>query len=242
MPGIFKERILQYLKHDDYAPLRLAQLAKALGVSSEDYPQFNAAFDHLRHAGHVVIGSGNLITLPAMSGQIVGTFRANPKGFGFISPLEPNTHGDLFVPPDDVGQAMTGDTVLAKVIRKGKRGQQMRYSGRIVEVLERARNRFVGTLRKHPEGWLVEPDGSQFVEPISVDDVTAKGAREKDKVVVEIIAYPSEQYLARGVISPQPCLSSQERIDAIGNNDYIRINIAFLTPSFHPDYFIIIPQ
>jgi ribonuclease R len=30
--------------------------------------------------------------------------------------------------------------------------------------------------------------------------VTAKGAREKDKVVVEILSYPTERYLARGVI------------------------------------------
>ncbi|MGD0078513.1 MAG: VacB/RNase II family 3'-5' exoribonuclease, partial [Sedimentisphaerales bacterium] len=49
-------------------------------------------------------------------------------------------------------------------------------------------------------GWVVQPDGSAFVEPIGVDDVTAKGAKEKDKVVVEIISYPSHQYFARGVI------------------------------------------
>jgi ribonuclease R len=53
---------------------------------------------------------------------------------------------------------------------------------------------------RHPEGWIVQPDGSRFVEPIVVEDVTAKNAREKDKVVVEILSYPSERYLARGVI------------------------------------------
>jgi ribonuclease R len=67
-------------------------------------------------------------------------------------------------------------------------------------VLERAQNRFVGTLVKHPQAWLVEPDGKSFFDPISVDDVTAKGAKEKDKVVIEILSYPTEKYLARGVI------------------------------------------
>jgi len=200
MPEIFKRKIVKLLKHSDYAPLKLSQLAKTLGVSSEDYPQFKSAFEELRRAGHVVVGGRNLISLPSMSGRIIGTFRANPRGFGFITPLEPHLHGDLFIPPSATGEAMTGDIVAAKVVKKGKRGGQMRYSGKVVEILERAQNRFVGTLLKRPEGWIVQPDGTSFFELICVDDVGAKGARGKDKVVVEILSYPTEKYLARGVI------------------------------------------
>ncbi len=200
MAEIYKNRIIKLLKHSDYEPLKLGQLAKALGVSSEDYPHFKDSFEQLRQAGHVVIGAKNLISLPSLAGQIIGTFRANPKGFGFVIPREANAHGDLFIPPDDSAEAMTGDVVIAKVKRKGKRGGQMQFSGEIIKILERAQNRFVGTLYNHPEGWLVQPDGSSFFEPISVDDVSAKEAKEKDKVVVEILTYPTEKYLARGVI------------------------------------------
>ncbi len=200
MPEIFKRRIIKLLKHADYKPLKLARLAKALGVSSADYPQFKSAFEELRQAGRVVKGSGNLISLPALSGRIIGTFRANPKGFGFITPLEANSHGNLFIPPSATAEAMTGDVVAAKVVKKGKRSGQMRYSGKVVEILERAQNRFVGTLLKRKEGWIVQPDGTAFVEPICVEDVAAKGAKQKDKVVVEILSYPTERYLARGVI------------------------------------------
>ena len=200
MPKIFKERIVKLLKHPDYTPLKLARLAKALGVSSEDYPQFKIAFEELRQAGHVVIGARNLVSLPPLSGRIIGTFRANPKGFGFVIPLDPNAHGDLFIPPGATAEAITGDIIAAKIVKKGKRAGQMRYSGKVIEILERAQNKFVGTLLKHPDGWIVQPDGTGFLEPISVDDIGAKGAREKDKVVVEILAWPTEKYLARGVI------------------------------------------
>jgi len=200
MPEIFKKQIIKLLKHSDYAPVKLTQLAKALGISSEDYPEFKSAFDQLRQAGHVMIGARNLVSLPSLAGQIVGTFRANPRGFGFVIPRQANTHGDLFIPPTATAGAMSGDTVIVKVKRKGKRGGQMRYSGEVIEVLERAQNKFVGTLLKHPEAWIVQPDGTSFIEPISVDDVGAKGASEKDKVVVEILSYPTEKYLARGVI------------------------------------------
>jgi ribonuclease R len=200
MPEIFKRRIIKFLKHPNYTPLKPAPLAKALGISSEDYPQFKLAFEELHRAGHVVIGAKNLVGLPPLSGRIIGTFRANPRGFGFVTPLEPNSHGDLFIPPSATAEAMTGDIVAAEVVQRGKRAGQMRYSGRVVEILERAQNKFVGTLMKQPVGWIVQPDGKGFIEPISVDDVTAKNAREKDKVVVEILSYPTEKYPARGVI------------------------------------------
>jgi ribonuclease R len=200
MPEIFKRRIIKFLKHRDYTPLKVAPLARALGVSAEDYPQFKSAFEELRRAGHVMIGAGNLVRLPPLSGQIIGTFRANPKGFGFVTPLEPSSQGDLFIPPGATAEAMTGDIVAARIVKEGKRAGQMRCSGRVVEILERAQNRVVGTLVKRPEGWMLEPDGKGFIEPVSVDDVTAKNAREKDKVVVEILSWPTEKYLARGVI------------------------------------------
>jgi len=200
MPQVYKDRILRFLQREEYQPLKVAQLARALGVDDDAYTEFKMAFDELRRAGHIVIGAGNLVALPAMAAQVVGVFRANPKGFGFVCPLEPNAHGDLFIPPDATADAMNGDTVLAKVNRKGKRGLKTRYTGEVLEILERANNRFVGTLMRHPEAWIVQPDGSRFIEPIVVEDVTAKNAREKDKVVVEILSYPSEKYLARGVI------------------------------------------
>jgi ribonuclease R len=200
MAEIFKRRIVKLLKRRDYAPLKLAQLAKTLNVSQEDYPQFKLAFEELRQAGHVVIGAKSLVSLVPMSGRVTGTFRANPKGFGFVIPLEPSSHGDLFIPPDATAEAMTGDIVAAKVLKKGKRAGQMRYSGEVVEILQRAQNRFVGTLQQTNEGWIVQPDGTSFFELIAVDDVSAKNAGSKDKVVVEILAWPTEKYLARGVI------------------------------------------
>ena len=200
MIDVFRDKILKVLKRRDYKPLKLAQLAKALGVGQEDYQQFKETFDELRSKGQVVIGSGNAIMLPGISSKLIGTFRANPKGFGFVVPLEPNDHGDLFIPPSDTAGAMTGDIVEARVVKKGARGGEKRCSGKITEILERAHNRFVGTLLKKESQWYVQPDGSAFTEPVTVDDVTAKNAREKDKVVVEILTYPTERHVAHGVI------------------------------------------
>jgi len=222
MSEIFKRNIIRLLKHGDYTPLKVGQLAKALGVSSEDYPQFKLAFEELRQAGSVVIGAGSLVSLPPLSGRIIGTFKANPRGFGFVIPLESSSRGDLFIPPDSTAEAMTGDIVAAKVISKSNRTGQMRYSGKVIEILERAQNKLVGTLLRQPDGWIVQPDGRGFIEPISVDDVTAKNARQKDKVVVEILSYPTEKFLARGVI-----------IDVLGKSGTYDSEIKSIVQQYH---------
>ena len=200
MPEIIKTKIIRLLRHADYVPLSPAKLAKELGIADENYPQFKTAIEQLRRAGHVVTGARELVSLPPLTGKIVGTFKANPKGFGFVIPRDP-MEGDLYIPPEETAGAMTGDIVAAKVLRtKGKHRGQMRYSGKIIEILERANNRLVGTLFKKPDGWIVKGDGNAFTEPITVDDVTAKAAKDKDKVVVEILSYPTEKHLAHGVI------------------------------------------
>ena len=169
-------------------------------MSNEDYPLFKLAFEELCREGQVVIGAGNLISLPAMSGKVVGTFRANPRGFGFVIPLEPNSHGDLFIPPSATGDAVSGDIVAARVVRKGRQPGQMHFTGEIVEILQRANNKFVGTLLKQGGGWVVQPDGKGFFDLISVGDVSAKDANHKDKVVVEVFSWPRGDRPAQGVI------------------------------------------
>ncbi len=200
MADVYKRKIIKLLEHEDYTPLSFEELADALGVSEEDFPYFKTAFTELRQAGHVVIGSADLVSLPALSGKIIGKFRANPRGFGFVSPLEPNSHGDLFIPPGKTRDAMNGDTVVAKVSRKGSDSRAMRFSGKIIEILERANSKFVGTLTREEGLWVVYPDGGKNIDPIAVSDVTAKGAKAGDKVIVEVISFPTKKFVAEGVI------------------------------------------
>lgn len=201
MPEIIKRKILKLLKHANYVPQRPAQLAKALGISQQDYPQFKTAVEELCQEGHLTVGGKESVQLAPLPGKITGTFRLNQKGFGFVKPLESNLHSDLFIPPDAAAGALTGDIVLARITKQSQRDSQIRYSGIVVEIIQRGENKLVGTLSRKNNLWVVLPDGKAFTEPIIVDDVSAKDAKVKDKVVVEIISYPDKEGPARGVIT-----------------------------------------
>ncbi len=201
MPSdLFTERILKFVNARGYKPQRLQELAQALGIGEDEQGDFRAACKALMKTGRIVLGSENALMLAGPPGKVVGSFRGNPRGFGFIVPDTPNAHGDLYVPAGKTGGAITGDTVAAQVVKRGKRGGKMLYEGRIISIVQRGSSRFVGELRRELSRWFVVPDGNTLHVPITVGDPGAKRARPGDQVVVEIIQYPGEAREAKGVI------------------------------------------
>ena len=79
-----------------------------------------------------------------------------------------------------------------------KRGRMGKLEGRIIDVLERATNRFVGVYFEQAGMGLVQIDGKLFPKPIYVGDPGAKGARPDDKVVIEMVRFPSHIARRRG--------------------------------------------
>jgi len=191
---------MKFLAGREYQPLKERQLARQMGVSDEEYGSFRDAVKRLRDAGRVVIGAKNALTLPPMGSSVVGTYRSNPKGFGFVVPEEANSHGDLFIPPEGNNGAMNGDTVVARAAAAGRRGGEIVYRGEIVKILRRAESKFVGTMELSDAGWFVMPDGREMSTPIIVRDIGAAGPKSGEKVVVEIVQYPSPGQLPVGVI------------------------------------------
>ena len=200
-PERFKDRIVRHLAKQAYRPRKTQGLARDMGVAEEEYGDFREAVKSLMNSGRIVMGSASALTLPSPPGRVVGQFRCNPRGFGFVIPDTPNSHGDLFVPPGQGGGAVTGDTVAARVLKRGKRDGRMMYEGRIVEIIERGQSRFVGELCREQERWFVRPDGNTLHVHVFVGDPGAKGARAGDQVVIEIVRYPADGREARGVIT-----------------------------------------
>ena len=197
---LLKKQILTALTRKDYTPVGPRRLATDMGVPKEQFDQFQAALENLRQNKQVVIDAKKNVDLPAMGHRVIGTFRANERGFGFIIPLSLNAYGDLYVSPEDTAGAMNNDVVTARAVKKGHRGGQARYSGIITDIVERGSDRFVGTLTRNKGLWLVQPEGKGFYRSILVDDAVASGAKENDKVVLEIVSYPTENMPARGAI------------------------------------------
>lgn len=248
MPQRYRARILGHLKHDDYRPAEVDDLARLLRVPVEDRPAFDEAVDMLSSEGSIEIGDDERVRLPRHGDEVEGRIKINPRGFGFVIPDTPAREGDLFIPAGQTGDAISGDRVRCKVMRRSSGGERDRRGGgvrsagggdggrgrtgpgvhaskpvgRVIEVIERASRQFSGTLGRAGRQWIVQPDGRRLREPILVRDPHAKGAKEGDKVVVEVITFPTELRAAEGVITEvlgeagRPDVETQSVIAAFG--------------------------
>jgi ribonuclease R len=140
--------------------------------------------------------------LSGASTHVTGSFRRAAAGFGFVRPegtqRVEGRDADIFIPAEKTGDAANGDIVSVRL--ETKRGRMGKLEGRVIDVIERATNRFVGTYFEQAGMGLVQVDGKIFTAPIYVGDPGAKGVRTDDKVVIEMVRFPSHVRDGEGVI------------------------------------------
>ncbi|MHC4419167.1 MAG: RNB domain-containing ribonuclease [Planctomycetota bacterium] len=204
MPLRYTRRILDHLAHTTYRPAMASEAAADLRVNREDQALFQEAIEQLQEEGRLEIDREGRLQLPSYGEEIVGGFRLNARGFGFVVPDDPCREGDLFIPRGRTRDAISGDRVRAKVIRQTWRAKarpgRSSCIGQIVEVLERGREHFTGMLFSRGGAWFVEPSGKSLYEPVLIRDPHVKGAKAGDEVVIELLHYPTEHYVPEGVI------------------------------------------
>ena len=205
MPIRFTRRILDHLAHRGYRPSPVGDTARELRVDADDQAVFDEAIERLEGEHRIEIDSRGMVRLPSLGDEVVGGFRLNARGFGFVIPDHPVREGDLFIPRGRTADALSGDRVRARVIYQKGRGKakpgRSPYIGQIEEVLKRGRDHFVGVLYERGGSWFVEPGGRTFYEPVLIRDPHARNAAAGDQVVIEMLHYPDDRHVPEGVIT-----------------------------------------
>ncbi len=182
-------------------PLRPKELAQELGLGKNDYKRFKDAIEGLVADGRLLMGSNKLVRSAAPADTIAGTIKRTGKGNGYFRPHDPaslEADESLYVFPEDMKDAYTGDEVLVQLLRTRNRGQRC---GRVVEILSRGSKAFVGSYFERRDHGFVRIDGNQFESAISVGDPGAKGVIPEDRVVVEMLRFPSRDDAGEAVIT-----------------------------------------
>jgi ribonuclease R len=98
---------------------------------------------------------------------IAGRIVAHRDGYGFLVPDHPipRVDGDLFIGRDNLGDAMNGDHVLARIERRRADG---RAEGRVVQIVEREHLSIVGLFRYGPHGNNVLPYDTRIPHEVSI--------------------------------------------------------------------------
>ena len=200
--AVFEDQVLGLVGRDDYKPLTLKGFARRLEVDPENYGALRSAVKRLVQEGRLELAKDKTLRKPsAPKGTVLGTFKRNPKGFGFVRPVNATEKSDAIFIPENAGRdASSGDEVIVKITKRAKRRGES-HEGRIIQVVSRASGQFVGTYFERGGAGYVKVDGTAFSTPIFVGDPGAKGAKPADKVTLELVRYPSPTHDGEGVIT-----------------------------------------
>jgi ribonuclease R len=198
-------KILNTLARPDYQPVSAPELARQLNINRKRRQEFSDCLETLLENGSVRRSKQGLLRLPAASGLVQGTIKRTAAGAGFLIPHKSmaaaaaGPRQDVAIAPPDLGDAHTGDEVLVQLYDRPRGDGRAR--GRVVEILQRSTRTFVGIyFERDDQGW-VQVDGSTLTDPVYVGDPGAKGVRTGDKVVFEMVRFPSHLRGGEGVLT-----------------------------------------
>jgi ribonuclease R len=196
-------KIQTLLASPKYHPMRRAELARALKISTEERNVFRKTLDQMLAKGDIVCVRKNRFVLPQEADLVVGRIDVAERGFAFVipevEPGQPKPTSDIYVAEQDTGVAMHGDKVVVRLERGRRRhGQTDKPTGRVIRILERTNPTIVGTLQKTHLFHYVIPD-----DPRIIHDIYTKpnhGAQVGDKVVVKLAEWKSRHVNPEGEI------------------------------------------
>jgi ribonuclease R len=132
--------------------------------------------------GAVYRVKGQRYAVPDQLNLTVGRLQVVKSGAGFVIP-EDKSQADVFVPAFKLDTGVHGDRVVARVEAHPAGSNP---EGRIIKVLERAREQLVGTFRRSRHFGFVKPDDRKLTFDVYVSPETGTPAREGQKVLVRI--------------------------------------------------------
>ena len=146
---------------------------------------------------------------------VEGTISITSKGFGFVTVV--GESADIFIPESKTQQALNGDKVKIQILSQNKK----KAEGQVIEVIERERTQFVGTIQMHDKFAFLLPDNVKMNTDIYIPKEKLNGVKDGDKALVKITVWPKSAGNPYGEVVEilgKPGSNDTEMISILCNN------------------------
>ncbi len=154
-------------------PVRLDDLLRLLDLPRREKKNLQALLESLADRGALIRLPGGKWLHAGQAQRVRGVLNIQRSGVGFVSPEpESGLKTDVFIRPDDLGEAWHGDRVEAILVPgTGKRHTQRNPEGRIVRVLERRQTEITAFATRHKtaRGLIFRPSDARLDMTLDVD-------------------------------------------------------------------------
>ncbi len=172
-----EQEIINLLSNQDRPSMSSIEINDALGYKSiDDYKKLLEKLEELSTKGVLYYSEKKKKYLLLKNSHLLkGKLLMNPKGFGFVEIGEGRK--DIYIGKDNLNNARNLDTVLIELTGD-------KTEGRIIKILERNMESFVGTVYFKEGKCMVHPDKKNLLD-IEIRKECQKGLVDGHKVVVE---------------------------------------------------------
>ena len=190
-----QELILNFMKDENYTPMKAKEMAMILGVPKKEYNQFLDIIRYLEENYKIVKNRKNRYRLIGEN-FVEWIYRKNQRGFGFVK--IDDREDEIYIAKEDSLNALNGDRVLIEITEE--QNKVKRAEGKIKKIIKHEKETVVGTFQESRNFGFVVPDDKAFGTDIFISKGKFLNAKNNQKVVVKITKYPQKGKNAEGEI------------------------------------------
>jgi ribonuclease R len=181
-----KKVILSLMYEDPAKTFNYKQVSSYLGIRDDESRKLvNICLEELYDNGYVDRQGHGKFRLKSRGGYATGILDVQSKGFAYVRSEEVDT--PVYIASRNMLHALTGDKVRVHLFARRK-GHDL--EGEIVEVLERAKTQFVGTIEKTNSYAFLVPSGKATFD-IFIPGDALNGAENGQKAIAQITEWPA---------------------------------------------------
>ena len=201
-----KNSIITILYGDPGKTVNYKQISTWLGIKDmETRKLVNAVLQELHDDGYLEQIIRGKYKLKAKSGTVVGIVDLQSQGFAYVNSDE--VERPILISSRNLNHAMAGDKVSVRLFAARKKHD---LEGEIIEIIERAKSVFVGTVQTSRNFAFLIPSGKVGFD-IFIPLEKLNGAKNGQKAIAEIVEWPPNARSPFGQIT--------EVLGDAGNND-----------------------
>ena len=183
-----KQPLLQYLTNNTNKSYNYKQLAFHLNIV-DDYNrgELKKLLNELIHSKQIKeIGRGKF-KITHQSHYYEGTLDVTLNGRAFF--MSDELDKDIYIPSRNLNHGLHGDTVRVYAYKRQR--SNTKQEGDVVDIIKRAKTKFVGTLQLQRNHGFVVPDNKRMYADFFIPIKHINGAKDGDKVAVEMGDWPA---------------------------------------------------
>ncbi|HKI88020.1 MAG TPA: ribonuclease R [Draconibacterium sp.] len=201
-----KNAILSVLYEEPAKTVNYKQISTWLGIKDPETRKLvNVTLQELKDDDYLDEISNGKYKLKAKTGSIIGNVELQPQGFAYVNSDEADR--PVLISSRNLKHAMEGDKVRVHLYAQRKKHD---LEGEVIEIIERAKKVFVGTVQTSRNFAFLIPAGKVGFD-IFIPKEKLNGAKDGQKAIAEINEWPA---LARS-----PFGEIIEVLGDTGNND-----------------------